>query len=145
MAVINIELVAYAAIVFKTTSFQSYLTLYLLLLVMGWCAIFFGMLLSTVCQNLIAANTAMFTFVISMCSMCGLFTPIERMREVFQMIAKCLPFTFPAEAVRTIMVKEYGLSDETVQLGFLITVAWTVAMIVMGIWVLKLRKYSRNT
>lgn len=145
MALINLEIVAYAGIVYGTVNYQSYLTLYLLLLFMGWCAIFFGMLLSTICPNLIAANTVMFTFVIAMCSMCGLFNPIENMRLIFQILAKILPFTFPAEAVRTIMVKEFGLEHTTVQLGFFMAIGWSVVIIAIGICVLKCKKFSRNT
>lgn len=145
VVVLSVEFVAFAEVVYETGSTRSSVNLFMLLMCLGWCGMFFGIFLSTICPNILSANTAMFSFAITMCAMCGIFYPIDKMRKVFQIFSKILPFTFPANAIRNIMMKKYDFNHESVMMGFLVSFAWMVIIVGVSVFTLNRRKFSRNT
>lgn len=143
--IINVEFIIFAELVFKTGSSGSYVKLFMLLFVLGWCGMFFGIFLATICTNLTAASSAMFSLTLTMCSVCGILQPHDKMREAFKVFSKFVPYTYPAHAIRNILVKDAEWGHPSVLTGFSITIAWTIVAILMGVGVLKVRKYSSNS
>lgn len=140
-----IEIIAYAGYVFKTTNYQSYLTLFVLLASLGLSGMFMGIGLSTICPNITAANMLMIAISLSLCAVSGVIIPVENMCLSMKKFARCLPIIYVAEAIRDIMVKEFSFMDKSVQIGFALTLVWMVIGVTFGTWILKIRKFSRNT
>lgn len=145
MAIIFVGVLTFAVTVYKSTDIQSYLIILAILLLVGCSAMILGIFISTICPNLAIANTAVMTLFVIMSTNGGMFVTFEMLQETFQTIAYFLPVTIPAEAVKSVMIKKFGFFHPLVLKGFSVSTAWIVGGAVGGVWVLKLRKFSRNT
>lgn len=130
---------------YNAQNYQSYITYLLLLVVQGICAIFMGIFLSTLCGSLMVANITMLSGAVTVGIISGVFYPIDKICKSFQLASKILPITLPATAIRDIMVKNYGLSNESVQLGFASAFFWMLLAIIVGLFALRRNRFSQNT
>lgn len=140
-----IEIIVYAGYVYQTTNYQSYLTLFILLASLGLSGMFMGIGLSTICPNVTSANMLMIAISLSLCIVSGVVIPVENMCLSMKRFARCLPIVYVSEAIRDIMVKGFSFADRSVQIGFGVTFIWMIIGVSLGTWVLKMRKFSRNT
>lgn len=140
-----IEIIAYAGYVYQTTSYQSYFTLFILLASLGLSGMFMGIGLSTICPNVTSANMLMLAISLSLCIVSGVIVPVENMCLSMRKFARCLPIIYVAEAIRDIMVKDFSFMNQSVQIGFGLTFVWMIIGVSLGTWVLKIKKFSRNT
>ncbi|KAF4529689.1 hypothetical protein B566_EDAN010775 [Ephemera danica] len=75
------------------------------------------------------------------CGMCyGIMWPVEAMPRVLRIISRQLPLTRASEAMRSIIIKGWGLTEPTVYNGFLTTFLWTAIMLFTCFIVLRLKK-----
>lgn len=130
---------------YGTKSIESYILFSLLMFVLCVTSLFIGIMIATLCDSFTVANVVMVATTVFLSVMGGGFYPIEKCRPVYQIAAKTMPLTFPAEAIRNILVKGYGLQQLTVQLGFLSAFLWSVIAITVSLFILKHRRFSRNT
>ena len=140
-----IEIICYAGYVYKTTNYQSYITLFILLASLGLSGMFMGIGLSTICPNVTTANMLMIAITFSLCAVSGVIVPVDNMNLSMKKFARCLPIIYVAEAIRDIMVKEFSFMNKSVQIGFGLTFVWMIIGITLGTWILRVRKFSRNT
>lgn len=140
-----VEIIFYAGYVYQTTSYQSYFTLFVLLASLGLSGMFMGIGLSTICPNASAANMLMIAITFSLCTVSGVIIPVENMCLAMKRFARCLPIIYVAEAIRDIMVKDFSFGDKSVQIGFGLTFVWMIIGMTLGTWVLRARKFSRNS
>lgn len=130
---------------YDTVTLTCCLTYFSLITAHGICAIFFGIFLSTFCSSHVAASLMLVIVTLVLNSFSGVIVPIERNREIFKIVSKILPLTYPSIAVRDIMIKKFGFGDVSVQLGFLSAIFWNIFIILAAILVLRRRKFSQNT
>lgn len=138
-----IESVIFLGIVHENTNILNYLTITIMFMFLGWAAMFFGILLSTLCQDLKVANCIMMFFLSTITIMFG--GGAINLRPSYKIALSILPINLPEVAVRDIMIKHYGLSDKSVLMGIGVSIAWMLIGIVFSISVLKCRKFSRNS
>lgn len=145
IVILSIEGVVYFGIVYHTTNYLSFITAIGLLITTGLCGMFFGICLSTICGNMMAANMLSLALMLSIMAIVGAFHPVEQMLWWIQNISYCLPFPHASKAIKFIMVKEFTILNPTVASGFIMMALWMFFGITLGLLALKIRKYSRNT
>lgn len=145
MLLVYIELVAYAAIIYETTNYLCLITLFALLSTLGISGMFIGIGLSTICPNITCANMLMMALSLMMLTVGGVFFAVEFMSDFMQILSRSLPLTIPSEAMRDIMIKGFSFSDPSVLKGFSVAFVWMILGVSCGTWVLKTRKFSRNS
>lgn len=70
----------------------------------------------------------------------GVIWPLEGMPVFLRYISYCLPTTTPAESMRAIMGRGWGLAHQDVWLGFVVTTIWFLLFLFVAGLALKLRK-----
>lgn len=131
--------------IYDTKSIESYLLFSLLMFALCVTFLFTGIMISTLCDSFTLANLVMVASITFLTLLGGGFYPMEKCREIYQIVAKILPLTFPGEAIRSILIKDYGLKQRPVQLGFICAFVWSIIAITASLFILKHRRFSRNT
>lgn len=145
IVLLSLEGVVYVGIIYRTTNYLSFITTFAIFVAIGFCGMFFGICLSAICPSIMTANMVTIAIGLAIMSIVGMFHPLEQQLWWFQYIAKCLPFTQAAKAIKFIMVKEFTILNPTVAVGFAMIILWMILGIALGLWTLNKRKYSRNT
>ena len=57
----------------------------------------------------------------------GILWPLEAMPSLLRYVAYILPQTLACEAMRSVLMRGWGLEHPVVARGFLVTLAWIVA------------------
>ncbi|XP_055693758.1 ABC transporter G family member 20-like [Lutzomyia longipalpis] len=106
----------------------------------AFCGMCFGFAIScTTYDERLATYMALGSFMPSFV-LCGGFWPIEGMPDGLQQIAYAMPITNPTIALRSILLKGYGLEEFEVTLGFITIIAWIFILLGICITSLKFKK-----
>lgn len=140
-----IEVMALLILIFDTGSHGSYLTVSIMIALLGCSGIFFGLWCSCVCSTFMEANLLMTGISQPMIVLSSMFWPVEGMPWALRMISYLTPMTLPSVSVRHIIEKGYSIFHPSVLLGFLVLIVWVVMGAILGFATLNKKKYSRNT
>lgn len=111
----------------------------LLTLGQGLCGMTFGLVISALCDSeYTAAMLALGGFLPNLC-LSGVFWPLEGMPYLLQKVTVYLPQTYAVTAMRDIMGRGWGITYESVYLGFIITTLWSMTFFMMAAVVLRIK------
>lgn len=152
--------------IFFDLKIQGSVTLLItILLCYGWAGLFFGLFVSLIVSDMSAGNGMFLAcsnlwmllsgkyflrLFISQLILCNLFFlgmiwPIESFHLVVKYFSLCLPFTLPTITVNDIIFKGYGLADSSVQKGLAVLFVWMSLSLILGVQIIKRKKYCRNS
>lgn len=153
------EIVILAAFIFETHNHGDNLTVVLLLMMLGFAGMLFGLFISIFCDSHTMANfmaTGSFYPMIILCGelslrsspisfstfdyLLGIFWPLEGMPVYLQYVAFLLPFTLPSIAVRNILAKGWSITHSSVIAGYGITTIWIVVLLTLCLIGLKIKR-----
>lgn len=157
------EVIVLVGLVFQSENHGSFFIVTLMFALLGWSGIFFGLLLSCLCDNFMVANLVMtgvsqpmivlagelkfhnYFYLDNKSLTLGMFWPLEGMPAILRYFSYLMPFTLPSISVRNVMAKGYSFFEPSVLLGFGVVTAWTAMGVFLGLKTLERKKYSRNT
>lgn len=127
-------------LLFKIPIAGSISTIAILTLLQGICGMCFGFLISAACNTersciLMTLSTFYPTLLIS-----GVIWPIEGMPRFLYYISWHLPLTRGISALRSIIIRGWGLTHHIVYLGFFYTIAWTMVFLVLSVIIFKYKR-----
>lgn len=154
------EIVILATFIFDTQNHGDNFTVVLLLLMLGFAGMLYGLFISIFCDSHTMANfmaTGSFYPMIILCGkwsvnwlfilnliddslLSGIFWPLEGMPIYLQYVAFLLPFTLPSIAVRNILAKGWSIAHASVIAGYGITTVWIVVLLTLCLIGLKIKK-----
>jgi ABC-type multidrug transport system permease subunit len=153
------EIVVLAAFIFDTKNHGDNFTVVLLLMMLGFSGMLYGLFISIFCDSHTMANfmaTGSFYPMIILCgnnpnrslsfqsfhlsNFPGIFWPLEGMNIYLQYIAFLLPFTLPSIAVRNILAKGWTIAHASVLAGYGITTIWIVVLLTLCLIGLKVKR-----
>lgn len=152
------EIVILAAFIFNTNNHGDNFTVILLLMMLGFAGMLYGLFISIFCDSHTMANfmaTGSFYPMIILCGefsdcatrklvfspfLLGIFWPLEGMPIYLQYVAFLLPFTLPSIAVRNILAKGWSIAHSSVIAGYGITTIWIVVLLTLCLIGLKIKK-----
>ncbi|EFX70382.1 ABC protein, subfamily ABCH [Daphnia pulex] len=109
----------------------------------GFVGMCFGLLIATFCDNensaLLLSQASFLPFTV----ISGVCWPIEGMPPYLRKIAYSMPLTYAIEALRCVFARGWGIERPDVYLGIIISVAWILALLILCLIVLRIRKYAR--
>lgn len=118
----------------------SNLTLVLTLcLTQGLSGLASGLLLALLLNDESQAAMSIIAIVFPSSFVSGILWPREGMSQVLQMISPFLPMTLPAEAIRSLMIRCWGIDHPNVWQGFIINVVYILGSFIITILLLKRR------
>ncbi|CAG9797343.1 unnamed protein product [Chironomus riparius] len=135
-----VEIVLLAAFIFDTENHGDNFTVILLLMLLGFSGMLYGLFISIFCDSHTMANFMATGSFYPMIILCGIFWPLEGMPIYLQYISFLLPFTLPSIAVRDILAKGWGFSYMSVIAGYSITTVWIVVLLILCLIGLKIKK-----
>ncbi|CAH1980264.1 unnamed protein product [Acanthoscelides obtectus] len=124
--------------VFKVDCIGSMVGVIVMALLQGLCGMCFGFVISAVCtheRNAIQVSLGCFypTIMLS-----GSLWPLEAMPKVLRCISWMLPLTLATRAVRSIMLRGWGIEWSHVYWGYVATCAWIAIFMIVAILIVKL-------
>ncbi|KAI0241754.1 ABC transporter G family member 20 [Lamellibrachia satsuma] len=123
--------------------FQGPLILVILLTLMqGLTGMALGLLISSICETEMSAIQCALGSVYPNMLLSGIIWPIESMPLWLRYIGYCLPMTFAAEALRSILARGWDLTFMPVWRGFLMTLGWGSLLLVLSGIMLKVRVHA---
>lgn len=155
------EIVILATFIFDTNNHGDNFTVVLLLMMLGFAGMLYGLFISIFCDSHTMANfmaTGSFYPMIILCGkfwllslvnsrltltwiiILGIFWPLEGMPVYLQYVAFLLPFTLPSIAVRNILAKGWSIAHASVIAGYGITTIWIVVLLTLCLIGLKIKK-----
>ncbi|CAH1980268.1 unnamed protein product [Acanthoscelides obtectus] len=126
--------------VFKVDCIGSMVGVIVMALLQGLCGMCFGFVISAVCtheRNAIQVSLGCFypTIMLS-----GSLWPLEAMPKVLRCISWMLPLTLATRAVRSIMLRGWGIEWSHVYWGYVATCAWIAIFMIVAILIVKFKK-----
>ena len=110
-----------------------------LTLLQGLCGMAFGLVVSALCDNeQDAIQLALGSFYPNLL-LSGIIWPLEGMLPQLRYISYILPQTYACEAMRGMLSRGWGIEWPQVYAGYLVTLAWTLAQLVLSAFILKMR------
>jgi len=110
-----------------------------LTLLQGLCGMAFGLVVSALCDNeQDAIQLALGSFYPNLL-LSGIIWPLEGMLPQLRYISYILPQTYACEAMRGMLSRGWGIEWPQVYAGYLVTLAWTAAQLVLSAFILKMR------
>lgn len=97
-----------------------------LLLCLGIVGQSFGMFVSSVVREESEAIQMTLAIFFPALLLSGVIWPIEAIPSWFSWVSKGLPTTWTAAAMRSVMLRGWGITQQTVWLGFVVNIAWAV-------------------
>ncbi|KAI2806100.1 hypothetical protein BLOT_005111 [Blomia tropicalis] len=95
-----------------------------LIILQGLCGLMYGLMLSATCPDEIYATTlAIGTFFPSVI-IGGIFWPVQSMPQFLQYVSQCLPSTQSIDALRSILLRDWGLNTLNVAGAFIVSTIW---------------------
>merc|ERR1719412_3254344 len=139
--VVQVTLVlVFMIFVFSVPAHGSMVLVISLTMLQGLCGMAFGLLVSALCDNeQDAIQLALGSFYPNLL-LSGIIWPLEGMPMYLRYISYVLPQTFACEALRGILSRGWGLEWLPVYRGFLVTIAWTLILMLSSALILKARR-----
>jgi len=126
--------------VFEVPSEGPLIWIVLLTILQGICGMAFGLVISALCDNeQDAIQLALGSFYPNLL-LSGIIWPLEGMPYGLRYLSYVLPQTYACEAMRGILSRGWGLVWMPVYRGYLVTLAWTVILLVLSAVILRIRR-----
>jgi len=129
-----------AFVIFNTTHEGSILLVVFLTILSAFCGMCYGVLISCVCNSNFAVNIVAIGTFFPIIMLSGIVWPIEGMHYILQPISNLLPLARPTESMRSILQRNWDLSVENVQAGFITVIVWAIFLLTVSGVVLKFKK-----
>ncbi len=112
----------------------------LLTLLQGICGMAFGLVISAMCDSeQDAIQVALGSFYPNLL-LSGIIWPLEGMPEELRYLSYTLPQTYACQAMRGILSRGWGIEWLQVYRGYLVTLAWTVFLLILSAVILRIRR-----
>lgn len=141
--ILSIETTIFTGLAYKVYAFVPIIKVFLIFIIVGHCGMFIGIGLSTICPNIVLANTLMMALSLTLSVISGFFMPVERMSRAMQFVSRFLPISCSAQAIIDILMKNFDISQHSVMMGYLVPFIWLIIGLTSALIVLKMRKFSR--
>lgn len=126
--------------VFSLINCKSNITLVLTLcLVQGLSGLTSGLFLGLILDDESQASLAILAIVFPSAFISGILWPREGMPQFLHKISTFLPMTLPAEAMRSIMIRCWGIDHPNVWQGFIVNIIYVVCLFALTVIVLNRR------
>jgi ABC-type multidrug transport system permease subunit len=127
-------------LVFGVTNNGDIVWIVVITILQGLCGMCFGFLISAVCElerNAIQLALGSFypTLLLS-----GVIWPIEGMPFILRYISLCLPLTLATSSLRSMLIRGWGILEETVYMGFIATIIWIAIFLILTMFALKFKR-----
>lgn len=126
-------------VAFRMQVVGSYLLLFLMTLLQGMCGTTIGLIISSVCKTQQDATQIALGIFYPNMILSGILWPLEAMPVVLRYVAYVLPQTLACEAMRSVLMRGWGLNHPVVARGFIVTLIWICLTYL--IFKLKIHKY----
>ncbi len=77
-----------------------------------------------------------FIFPLLLCS--GVIWPLEGIRTELRDFLYWTPLTQPIDSLRSIMLRGWGLSHTSVQMGFIVSITYTISVTIINIFLIEI-------
>jgi len=124
---------------FRIQVVGSYFLLFLMTLLQGMCGTTIGLIISSVCKTQQDATQIALGIFYPNMILSGILWPLEAMPVVLRYVAYVLPQTLACEAMRSVLMRGWGIDHPVVARGFIVTLIWIC--ITYLIFKLKIHKY----
>lgn len=126
--------------VFEVPAEGPLIWIVILTILQGICGMAFGLVISALCDNeQDAIQLALGSFYPNLL-LSGIIWPLEGMPTELRYLSYALPQTYACEAMRGILSRGWGIAWMQVYRGYLVTIGWTVAMLILSAIILKVRR-----
>ncbi|XP_065887981.1 ABC transporter G family member 20-like [Dysidea avara] len=107
----------------------------------GLCGVSLGLVFSALLSTEEAALQISIAIFFPLLLVGGLMWPTEAFEDWLRIISYLSPVTYPADGMRSILLKGWGLGDEPVYLGIVVLMSWIIVFLLISCLGLQLRKY----
>lgn len=105
---------------------------YLMLMTLNLTGISYGLLISSLVTDQNGAALTIVSSLVVKITMSGILWPFEAIPRWLRFICYVQPLTMPVQALKTITLKGNGLEDQSVYLGFLVSISWLVIFLTIS-------------
>lgn len=134
-------LLAIALAAFKISFEGSLVLVIILTLLQGLTGMALGFLISALCEEETSAIQFALGSVYPNLLLSGIIWPLEAMPTWLQYISYCLPMTFAAESMRSILSRGWGLAYVNVWRGFVMSIGWGSLLMILSAVALAVRRF----
>lgn len=133
MMMVQISVVMFLTFYLLRQPLEGSITLsFLMLIVINITGISYGLLVSSIVSDQNGAALAIVSSLVIKITMSGILWPIEAIPRFLRPLCYSLPLTLPIKALRGITLKGADLTDRWVQLGFLVSLGWTIVFLTIS-------------
>ncbi|XP_072049228.1 ABC transporter G family member 20-like [Amphiura filiformis] len=126
--------------VFHIPSRGSLALVVVMTLLQGLCGMAYGLLISALVDDEMSAMQFALGSFYPVLLLSGIIWPIQAMPKGLSYISVILPQTYASEALRAILFRGWGLSYFTVWIGYVVTIGWSIVLLILSAIILKLRR-----
>lgn len=105
---------------------------YLILITLNLTGISYGLLISSLVSNQNGAALTIVSSLVVKITLSGILWPFEAIPRWLRLICYIQPMTMPVQALKSITLKGAGITDRTVQLGFLVSIGWLLVFLIIS-------------
>jgi ABC-type multidrug transport system permease subunit len=109
----------------------------LLMFIMGFAGMMLGLIISTIARDEAEAVQLAVGSFFPVLLLSGVIWPLEGIPKGLNYVSYCLPTTWAAEAMRSILIRGWGMLAESVWMGFVVPLAWQAVFMFLAIVGLK--------
>lgn len=110
----------------------SLLLAYIMLMTLNLTGISYGLLISSLVADQNGAALTIVSSLVVKITMSGILWPFEAIPRWLRTICYIQPLTMPIQALKAITLKGAGLSDRSVQLGFIVSITWLLLFLTIS-------------
>jgi len=125
-------LLFFALFIFKLPMLGNLGLVLLLALLLGMTGMMLGLLISSVCEEEQAAMQVAMGCFFPALLLSGIIWPIEGVPLPLRYISYCLPTTWAANAMRSIMCRGWGMGEPSVYTGYGVTLGWIAFLFIIA-------------
>ncbi|PIK48583.1 putative ABC transporter G family member 23-like isoform X2, partial [Apostichopus japonicus] len=134
------SVIIFIFVVFKVPLLGNVFLIVLLTALQGLCGMAFGLCISAVCDNEVSAVQVALGSFYPIMLLSGIIWPIQGIPGPLYYISVALPQTYASETIRSVSLRGWGITHPQVYLGFVVTIAWNIVLLVLSEILLRLRK-----
>ncbi|KAG5324788.1 ABCGN protein, partial [Acromyrmex heyeri] len=105
-----------------------------LIFLSGFCGLMFGFIISVTCKNHFVAQYISAGSFFALTLLNGNIWPVEGIPKVIRWFSYALPTTLSSISLRDIIYKGYSISKPQVYIGFLISIGWSLLLLIVIIF-----------
>ncbi|XP_065915505.1 ABC transporter G family member 20-like isoform X2 [Dysidea avara] len=105
------------------------------------CGLSLGLMLSTLFANIESAVNIAGAMFFPLMNLGGVLWPIESFDKWLKIVSRLSPVSFPADGIRSILLKGWGFTDEPVYFSFIVLTVWLVTCLLITCVGLQIRKF----